>query len=261
MCSDYEHASLLDLLLLAKQAPSGSVERRRLARCILRSIPLRAELFQLAMSEHMEQRLKVRNDVVWLMQGSSNIWKGYSDHPNQVDIYEEALARTWEWFGKNFCKYQPERASFVGWFNMKLKFISIEVYHEFKDDRSNRESSSVDKETGDELHPLDRLADPDQDPEALVLLSQVLVHIHAWLEEKKRLLCRLCIARYPSANCYVILSMRLPTVDVKTNTLTLGKNLSDIALSLGIPKSDISRCFYKKCLPELVTFLKGIDFL
>lgn len=63
------------------------------------------------------------------------------------DVYEEALARTWVWFGENFHRYDPEQASFVTWFNNKLKWVIREVIREQTVEQSRRISDRKDSDS------------------------------------------------------------------------------------------------------------------
>jgi hypothetical protein len=78
------------------------------------------------------------------------------------DVYEEALARTWVWFGENFHRYDPEQASFVTWFNNKLKWVIREVIREQAVEQGRRIQSLKDSD-GEVIDLADFLPAPDLD--------------------------------------------------------------------------------------------------
>lgn len=259
MCTNYEQGSLSELLRTAKAASSGSVERRDVVREILRSKKLRAELFQLATKKSQDKRQiclsrKIRNEIIWLMQESDSISFGISVDP---EIYQEALARTWEWFGKNFESYQPERASFVTWFNMKLRFMVIDVQYEVAEERKKRQLPFSDEETGTTVDPINLISDMRQDTELSAEFGYLIEQIWNWLQKQKRPLSRKFISRCPQANCYDILSKYLPRRDPESKSWRMGDTFTEIAESLDVSQSDIMRCFRDKCWPELRNFVKS----
>ena len=257
MCINDENDSLSKLLETVKRTPSRSERRRSMAREILRSEELRTELFQLATVEprdrqSMEKRRRYRNVIVWLMQESGGIYRGFGVKP---EVYQEAVARTWEWFGKNFDKYQPNRASFVTWFNIRLHFWIVDVRLEEAQERRERQFPSLDKETGAVIEPLNLVSDPKQDPELLVEFNYLIEELQTWLRRKKRSLSRRCISRCRQANCYNILLRYLPVRNTANGCGRMGMTLTEIANSLEVAESDIKRCFRDKCWPELKGFL------
>lgn len=255
MCDDYRNYSLNQLLRMAKAASSGSEARRRIAREILKQKELRAELFQLANSNNLKQRLKSRNDIVWLMQESGNITACNSTIG--LEVYQEALARTWEWFGRNFEKYQPARASFVTWFNIKLRFTIIDVQYEVNEENKRKQSPFSDKETGEVIDPINLLSDIRQDPELAAEFSHLVEQLRKWLQQQKRPLSRKVISQHSSANCYDILLQYLPQRDSETELWRMGNTFTEIADSLEVPLSDIMRCFRDKCWPAMKSFAQS----
>jgi hypothetical protein len=69
------------------------------------------------------------------MQSSRLIWRSGRISP---DVYSEALSRTWKWFAKHLQMYNPERASFVTWFNRKLVWMIQEVIREISEEKRRR---------------------------------------------------------------------------------------------------------------------------
>lgn len=224
---------------------------------------------------------KARNDMIWLMQESGNIngFPSYrenmsSERPGKVwmiqgskhtyavefSIYEEALTRTWEWFGKAFEKYDPERASPVGWFNMKLRFHIIEVQNEVTKEQKNRDHGKLDKEMGVYLDPLDLLTDPKQDPESRAICIELIKSANVWLNQKQMFLIRKCVPGNPHANCHVILQQRLPRIDPEDGSVIFGESFHEISKSLNVEESAARRCFRDKCWPQLRSFLDEQGF-
>ena len=65
--------------------------------------------------------------LIQMMEASTMIrGKGYISDA----IYTEAYARTWEWFINKLPSYDPEKASFVHWFNKKLVWSIQDVIRE-----------------------------------------------------------------------------------------------------------------------------------
>jgi len=266
---------------MARKAPSGSAERKDVARAILKDKAHRARLFQIATTQDTIRRLKARNDIIWLMQESKSIngFPSYrenlsSDKPGKVwmiqgskhtysvefSIYEEALVRTWAWFGQTFEKYDPERASPVAWFNMTLKFRIIDVQNEETEELRNREYEKFDEETGTFLDPLDLEADLKQDPESTTIHIELIKSANVWLNQKQKSLTRKCVAGNPHANCYVILLKRLPEIDPENGSVMPGKTFQEIAEGLNTPESAVRRCFRDKCWPQFKDFLDEQGF-
>jgi hypothetical protein len=116
------------------------------------------------------------------------------------DIYEEALARTWVWFGENFHNYDPEQASFVTWFNNKLKWVIREVIREQTVEQGRRIQPPKDSE-GEAIDLADFLPAPDIDRWEETLQEWIdLVHKDS---DKQLRNCRM--RDYPQMNCQTLL--------------------------------------------------------
>lgn len=259
MGDDYEKSSLSERLRMAKQAPPASEERMNMVRKILKSQAMRAELFQLATQQSEDEHQKklsrkTRNEIIWLMQESRNIGRGVSAEP---EIYQEALARTWEWFGNNFERYQPERASFVTWFNRTLRFRIIDVQYEVQRANQLKQQPLSDEETGEVMDPINLISDARQDPELSAELSNLVEQIRIWLEQQKRPLSRKLVSGRPEANCYILLSWYLPRRDSEHEPWQVGRTFTEISNLLEIPVADIQRGFRDKCWPALRSFVES----
>ena len=261
MDSDFDESGLLNLIRAAKNAPSGSKERRGIVRKILNSVCMRTLLFQLACNKrNPNQRMNWRiwrNTVVWLMQESGTITIGVDQ---EEEVYEEALAQTWEWFGKKFENYQPERASFVTWFNRKLYFKQKDVYAQWIEERASHQPSSIDLEINIPMDPFNLIPDSSQDPGLSAWFDQMMEAIAKWIEQQRGPLTRCHISNHPHANCYVIFSKWLPKKDVETSRWEPGCSLDEIAEELEVEPSALKRCFRQRCWPKLWEFLSGQDF-
>jgi hypothetical protein len=103
---------------------------------MMNDIPARQWLFEQAcQTDDPNLAIQAKDFMINMMKSSRLIWRGGGKISQ--DIYEEALSRTWEWFNNEMClAYNPEKASFVTWFNQKLKFRILEVIREQdKEDR------------------------------------------------------------------------------------------------------------------------------
>lgn len=120
---------------------------------LMNDIPARRWLFEQAcQTENKAQATKARLLIIRILQSPSQIWYGGGSHLS-LEIYEEALARTWEWFNRNFQSYIPERASFVTWFNHHLKWRIIDVQQEIDLGNKNR-IHPCQGENGEMIDPL-----------------------------------------------------------------------------------------------------------
>lgn len=259
MCGDFDERGLLELVRAARYAPQGSTERRGIVRKILNSVCMRTLLFQLACGNEANQLANWRtwrNTVVWLMQESGTITIGVH---HDKEVYEEALARTWEWFGKKFETYKPERASFVVWFNRKLYFILKDVYIDQSNIELPRKLPSIDLETGRPIDPFNLIPDLKQDSDLSAWFEQIMEAIEDWLRQKRGPLTRCHVQNFPHASCYVIIPKWLPQKDAETKRWKPGCSLDEIAKELEVEPSAIKQCFRKKCWPRLREFLDTQD--
>ncbi len=137
MCNDLR--SLIQAALNDPIEKSRLLQQRQKLQEIINDIPTRQWLFEQACQPDDPHQAKTL--IITMMTSSRLIWCGDRISP---DIYSEALSRTWVWFLEDFCqRYNPEKASFVTWFNQKLKWIILDVIRERAKEEKNR------------LHPLD----------------------------------------------------------------------------------------------------------
>lgn len=134
---DHLLQSLLEQALLSAAHQRELLQQPEQLGRILNSIALRRWLFDLSRQTVDRHRaLKARSLIILIMQYSGKIWRGTTAPQD----YAEALARTWEWFSREYHTYQPEQSSFVTWFNQKLKWAICDVDRE-RQKRSQREQS------------------------------------------------------------------------------------------------------------------------
>ena len=124
---------------------------------ILNSISARRWLFEVSRQNDRNRAIKARSLIILIMQHSGAIWRG-STAPED---YVEALARAWKWFSERLNDYDPTQASFVTWFNNKLKFLILDVIEEKK----AREQREQPLESGEDAQSI---VVPDPRPSVVV---------------------------------------------------------------------------------------------
>lgn len=120
---------------------------------IMNDIPARQWLFEQAcQTDHPHLAVQSKDFIIIMMKSSRLIW--YGGGKISPDVYEEALSRTWEWFSKEMClAYNPEKASFVTWFNQKLKFRILDVIREQDKEHRRRLHLPTDEEDHEWIYP------------------------------------------------------------------------------------------------------------
>ncbi|MBD1856720.1 MULTISPECIES: hypothetical protein [Leptolyngbya] len=146
---------LLEQALLSSVKQYELLQRLDLLGDILNSIPARRWLFERTQTSDLHQALKARQLIINIMQKSGKIWRSEA----VPEVYDEAIARTWEWFSNKFQTYDPEKASFVTWFNQKLNYAIRDVARE---------------QQNQPLPLLDSIPDPQPPPDALIFYEQIL---------------------------------------------------------------------------------------
>ncbi|MBD2504971.1 hypothetical protein [Anabaena azotica] len=162
---------------------------------IMSDIPARQWLFEQAcQTDDPDLAIQAKNLIINMMKFSRLIWYGAGQI--SPDIYEEALSRTWEWFNKELClAYNPEKASFVTWFNRRLKFRILDVIREQERERNRRLHLPPDEENNEWIFP------PAPEPESWHETIQEwleLVQRHSQLRN-----CRM--QNHPDINCQFLL--------------------------------------------------------
>jgi hypothetical protein len=138
------------------------LQQQETLREIMNHIPARQWLFEQARQTQVcAQAEKARLLIIRIVLSPAFIWHG-GDSGLSPEVYEEALARTLEWFSGNLERYVPERASFVTWFNNKLKWTIADVRAEMDKDQQLKEPPHR-SENGELLDPLDNIPTPNPD--------------------------------------------------------------------------------------------------
>jgi len=161
------------------------------------------------------------------------------------DVYEEALARTWVWFSENFHRYDPEQASFVTWFNNKLKWVIKDVIQEQTVEQSKRTQPPKDT-NGEDIDIADFFPAPDINRWEETLKEWIdLVHQDPLNQLRN---CRM--QKYSHMNCQTLL------LQILTALRDSGEvSWDDLAQEMEVDKTALikfcrSRC--SSCLKQLV---------
>lgn len=162
---------------------------------IICDIPARQWLFEQACeTDDAILAIQAKDFIINMMKYSRLIWCGGGNLA--PDIYEEALSRTWEWFNKKLClEYNPEKGSFVTWFNQRLKFKILDVLREQDKEQKRRLNLPTDEEDDERIYP------PAPEPERWHETIQEwleLVQRHSHLRN-----CRM--QNHPDINCQFLL--------------------------------------------------------
>jgi hypothetical protein len=134
-------------------AKSKLLQQPTKLREIINDIPARQWLFEQAcQTDDPNLASQTKEFIMIMMKSSRLIWCGGGKI--SPDIYEEALSRTWEWFNKDICQsYNPEKASFITWFNQKLKFRILDVIRDQEKDNKRRLHLPADEENSEWIYP------------------------------------------------------------------------------------------------------------
>ena len=199
MCNSARQIALLEEALRHPIKRRELLQQRETLQDILNDIPTRQWLFErLSQVGDRNRAIKARLLLVELMQYSGQIWRGGGSVSS--DAYDEALARTWQWFSEHLHTYDPTAASFITWFNHKLRWMIQDVIREIATEGSRRYNPpGSSKEETDEL-PLDYPAsEPDRWKETL----------EKWLDlvqvDPEKQLSRRRMQKYPHVNCQTLL--------------------------------------------------------
>lgn len=177
--------------------------------------------------------IQSKDFIINMMKSSRLIWCGGGKLA--PDIYEEALSRTWEWFNKELClAYDPEKGSFVTWFNQRLKFRILDVIREQDKEQKRRLHLPTDEEDDERIYP------PAPEPERWYDTIQEwleLVQRHSHLRN-----CRM--QNHPDINCQFllmqILQMLRDSGELSWHTL---------AQQYGVDQSTLRRFCKMRCFP------------
>jgi DNA-directed RNA polymerase specialized sigma24 family protein len=221
-------------------ALSNPIEKSKLLqqpqklREIINDIPARQWLFEQAcQTSDAKLAIQAKDLISNVIKYSRLIWRGGGNLSS--DIYEEALLHTWELFNKRMClEYKPEKASFVSWFNLKLRYeILNEIRKRAKEDK-RRVHLSTDEEDYESIYP------PAPEPERWHETIQ------EWLElvQNNSHLRNYRMQNYPAVNCQFLLIHILQTLH------TSGEfSWDDLAQKYQVEASALKRFCKMRCFP------------
>jgi len=198
MCNSDRQIALLEEALRYPIKRRELLQQRETLQEILKDIPARQWLFDRVFQVgDRNQAIKARLFIVELLQYSGQIWRGGGSVSS--DAYDEALARTWQWFSENLHTYDPTAASLLTWFNNKVRWMIQDVIREIATEESRRYYPPGSSEEGDEP-PFDYPAsEPDRWKETL----------EKWLDlvqaDPEKQLSRRRMQKYPHVNCQTLL--------------------------------------------------------
>lgn len=157
------------------------------------------------------------------------------------DIYEEALQKTMFNVTKTLCeKYDPNRGSFLAWFNTCLRNQHKDEIRAVQRHRDRKQSVWQADEA--ELDPLDQVPAPI-DANLLLDTWNALVQ---WIKDDPEHVLKTChIENNPKANCQSLAYLRL----------VMGKEWQDIAAEVGSTRGAISSHWSRKGQPLLQQWL------
>jgi hypothetical protein len=241
MCNDIS-APLIGLLQDALNHP---IERSRLLQQperlqeIMNNIPTRRWLFEQACQPDVLNRdYQARDLIITMMQSSRLLWHGGIISP---EVYHEALSRTWEWFARHFQTYNPERASFITWFNRKLGWMIQDVIQEIAIEEGRRLRPSTNVDDSEWIYP--PAPDADRWNET----------IHEWLAlvQNHPHLFRACqLQNSPHVNCQVLL-IQILTVLLDSGEFSWKSIAQDYAVEALVLRNFCKR----RCLPRFKQLL------
>ncbi len=172
---------------------------RKIIREMMKQTQTRQWLFEQANQSQMPN--PVLDLIVEMMKYSRLLWRSGAVTP---EIYDEALSRTWVWFLEKFPNYEPEKASFITWFNNRLGWIIQDVIREKAREESKRLHSN-NEEDSDWIYP--PAPQPDRWQETIEEWRDLLY---------KTRHCKGCrMQKFPQINCQALLIKVLQVLESK----------------------------------------------
>ncbi|MDJ0580053.1 hypothetical protein [Crocosphaera sp.] len=177
--------------------------------------------------------------IMFQMQQSGKILQ--RSHNVDIDSYQNAILKNWEWLRKKLPDYDPDIGRIYSWFNKTL-------YYRIKDEQSilfNQQNSEAyplfDYQNGQWTNPLDLIPAP---PKNYDLLQE----IEVFLEKNRSKLESNYPQNCPQGNCYYLLNNRLPMGEIKPWNL--------LAEELESNPKTLNSHYQKKCLEFLRNWLE-----
>jgi hypothetical protein len=218
-------------------------------RSIFSDIHMRTRLFERVKYAPQRQQPKMRQLFFRLMY-EADIYK-YPDRfsglpPERAEeMFQDALAKTWEYFIENFDNYDPALASPMTRFDNRLKGAITDVF------RSIRRGERLTGTLQDNFQ---------QDSNDSQISTDMLARSYEYLRDNRRSLERQQMSRYPQVDCYFLLNQRLPVQDTHSNEFLEGKDWDEILEQLELDsdlRQELSRFYRRQCLPCLKRFLRN----
>ena len=176
--------------------------------------------------------------IMFQMQQSGQILKCRRDV--DIDSYQNALLKTWEWLRKKLREYDSNIGSIYSWFNQILSFrIKDEQIRRFNLQNSI-EHPFVDRKKGEWINRIDSIEDRQEKSE----LSE---YVEAFLDSHQERLESQFPNNCPQGNCYDLLKNRLPLGEKKT--------WKELAEELESNPKTLHSHYQKKCLKFLKNWL------
>ncbi|MDF5710223.1 MAG: hypothetical protein PUP90_21785 [Nostoc sp. S4] len=241
MCNNSPLIGLLQAALNNPIESSRLLQQPKKLQEIMNDIPARQWLFEQAyQTDDLNQAKRAKDLIINMMRSSRSIWYGGGVLP---DVYSEALSRTWIWFMEHFGEYNPVLASFVTWFNRRLRGMILDVIQERAKEQRRRLNLSADEEDNESIYP--PAPEPDRWHET----------IQEWLElvgNNSHLLSNCRMQSHPHVNCQILLIEMLKVL-VDSGEFSW----DDLAQKYGVEPLALkrfckTRCFplFRKLLPE-----------
>ncbi|MEH2268671.1 MAG: hypothetical protein V7K68_09610 [Nostoc sp.] len=241
MCNNSPLIGLLQAALNNPIESSRLLQQQKKLQEIMNDIPARQWLFEQACQiDDLNQAKLAKDLIINMMRSSRLIWRGGGISP---DVYGEALSRTWIWFMEHFGGYNPALASFITWFNRRLRWIIQDVVREIAKEQGRRLNLLADEEDKESIYG--HAPEPDRWHET----------IQEWLElvrNNSHLLINCRMQSHPHVNCQVLLIDMLKILNDSGEF-----SWDDLAQKYGVELLALkrfckTRCFplFRKLLPE-----------
>ena len=175
------------------------------------------------------------NKILRTVLKSGRIWIPAAGDVYEETLYEEAVNKTMFNMTKSLCqRYNPERGSFLNWFNRSLHNQYIDEIRAAKRDRDRTYNLSLWQDDDTEIDPLDRVASP---VDGKLLLDTWESFVEWIVNDSSHTLKNCQIENNPKANCQLLARLRL----------IAGKEWQEIATEIGSSRGAITSHWCRKC--------------
>lgn len=236
---------LIDLALESVQVRSELLRQEERLMQIVNCVLARKQLFEYACQNlDCRRAAKARNFIVQIMQYSCRIWRGGS-LPPPPDIYQEALTRTWEWFSRKLCSYNPERASFITWFNQNLRYKIWDVTREQQTEVDRRYQPY---EPGDDPFDLLEMILPEEEVDVSLLIAQLIELVQ---RDRGGTLRRCYMHQHLHVTCQQLILCIWKTIDTSPSI-----PWEQLACKFGVDEEKLMQFHTNRCRPCFRQFLR-----